>query len=281
MKMLSVGSQGVVNLILDKVEIQTTLGGFELVFWLQGQTVTPNPDYWALVHSADVLVDGAQGRLAGLGLARPATPLRFATRPTPSTVSVQFRLSVTAHQLAAIETLRNCGDLTFKLVVSGEGGPRSDPDRIERIHEDFWLREERSAWIDKLVAAKALDVTLLEIPMPFVDPPEAHRTLTETLRRAQHLFAEGRYPESITCCRTALDALAVLEGRAEGWANKALERCGTDRRGMTKEQRQLAVEGALVHFSHLGAHPNEVQLDRRDAKLVIALTASLLAFHAG
>jgi hypothetical protein len=141
-----------------------------LVFWLQGQTVTPNPDYWALVHSADVQVDSAQGRLAGVGLARPATPLRFATRPTPSTVSAQFRLSVTAHQLAAIETLRNCGDLTFKLVVSGEGGPRSDPDRIERIHEDFWLREERSAWIDKLVAAKALDVTLLEIPMPFVDP---------------------------------------------------------------------------------------------------------------
>jgi hypothetical protein len=280
MKMLSAGSQGVANLSLDKVELHTTLGGFELAFRLQGQTVTPDPNYLAFVHSAEVQVDGGQGRLSRLGVAHPPAPLRISTNSTPSTVIAEFRLPLTAHQLAAIEALRNCGDLQFKLALSGEGGPRSDPDRVERVHEDFWLREERSAWIDKLVVAKALDITLLEIPMPFVDPPEASRALTESIRRAQHLFVEGRYPESITCCRTALEALGALEGRPETWSSKALERFGADRRGMTMEQRELALEAALIHFSHLGAHPNEVHIDRRDAKLAIALTASILAFRA-
>jgi hypothetical protein len=49
---------------------------------------------------------------------------------------------------------------------------------------------------------------------------------------------------------------------------------------MSKEQRELALEAALLHFAHLGAHPDEVQIDRRDAKLAIALTASVLAFRA-
>lgn len=279
MKFLAAGMQGVAKVEIDRVELHATLGGFEMAFWLQGQTVTPDPNYWSIVHSAEVEVGGSQGQLSRLGVARPAAPLRLQTAPNPLMISWEFRLSITSHQLMAIEDLRDSGDLQIKLVISGEGGPSAYPDRIDRIFEEFSLHVARSTWIARLMTAKALDIALIEIPMPFVDPPVASRDMMEMIRRAQHLFLEGRYPESVARCRTALESMAALENRAENWSSTALDSFKTARRDMTKEQRELAIEAALFHFSHLGAHPNEVQIDRRDAKLVIALTASILAFR--
>ena len=34
-----------------------------------------------------------------------------------------------------------------------------------------------------------------------------------------------------------------------------------------------------MQLTHLGAHPNEVKIDRRGAKLALALTAGILAFE--
>ncbi len=280
MKFLSAGVQGVASLAISQVKLHATLGGFDMVFWVQGQTVTPDPNYWVVAHSAEVQVGGSQSQLSHLGVARPAAPLRIRTTSNPLTVGWEFRLPVTSHQLAAIENLRDSGDLQVKLVISGEGGPGADADRIERVHEEFSTLLARSTWIGELAAAKAMDIMLLEIPSPFVDPSTASREMKEAIRRAQLLFLEGRYPESIARCRTALEALAALENRDANWSTVALDSLKPPRKEMTKDQRELAIEAALLHFTHLGAHPNEVQIDRRDARLTIALTASILAFRA-
>jgi len=47
--------------------------------------------------------------------------------------------------------------------------------------------------------------------------------------------------------------------------------------GRSRRTSELAGD---IHLVREGVHPNEVQIDRRDAKLAIALTASILAFRA-
>ncbi len=279
MKMLTTGMQGVAHLAIEQVNLQATLGGYELAFSVQGQTVTPDPKYWTLTYGAEVQV-GAIGQLQRLGVARPDSPLRIRTAPTAVHVALEFRLPIMSHQLSIIEGLRENGNLEFKLVISGEGGPLDHPDRVERLHDDFWKEVGRSDWIAQLATAKFTDILLLETPMPFVDPPEGARDMMEALRRAQALFHEGRFPESISACRTAMAALATREDRGGDWSTGALDAFKSARKDMSKEQRELALEAALLHFAHLGAHPDEVQIDRRDAKLAIALTASVLAFRA-
>ena len=62
-------------------------------------------------------------------------------------------------------------------------------------------------------------------------------------------------------------ALAVLK-----------EKKGDD---ISKDERELILEAALYRFTHLGAHPNEVEITRRDAKLALSLTAGVLGYRAG
>ena len=163
MKMLTTGMQGVAHLAIENVNLQATLGGYELAFSVQGQTVTPDPKYWTLAYGAEVQV-GARGQLRRLGVARPDSPLRIRTALSAVPVTWEFRLPVTTHQLSIIEGVRENGNLEFKLVISGEGGPVDHPDRVERLHDDFWKEVARSDWIAQLAAAKFTDILLLEIP---------------------------------------------------------------------------------------------------------------------
>jgi hypothetical protein len=197
MKMLTTGMQGVAHLAIEQVYLQAILGGYELAFWIQGQTVTPDPKYWTVAYGAEVQV-GARGQLRRLGVARPDSPLRILTAPSAVPVAWEFRLPVTSHQLSIIEGLRENGNLEFKLAFSGEGGPVDHQDRVERLHDDFWKEVGGSDWIAQLAGAKFMDILLLEIPMPFVDPPEGARDMMGAIRRAQALFHEGRFPESIS-----------------------------------------------------------------------------------
>ncbi|MDR6624533.1 hypothetical protein [Caulobacter segnis] len=189
------------------------------------------------------------------------------------------RLPLSREQLAAIEDLRDAGDLQFQVTLSGEGGPNGR-EQLAPVQEVFVLSVARSAWIASMNAAKAMDILLLEIPMPFVDAPAAGRELTEMLRRAQGLFLNGDYPETLARCRSVLEALGTLQTRDVRWPDAALDDLKASRsRDLTKEQRLRSIEAALMQLTHLGAHPNEVKIDRRDAKLVLALTAGILAFE--
>jgi hypothetical protein len=281
MKMLTSGSRGVANLVQGRVILMPVLGGFELVFHVPGQSAVRDDHCWVTLHAADIVVSAGHAKPTRIGTARPIAPLRLWTRPQPVPFTWEFRLAVTSMQLASIEDMRESNDLTFKLALEGEGGPVENGNPLDRVLDDYWIHVPRSEWIAALNDAEAANIALLEIPMPFVKPPEALREAMEMLQRAQHLFVDGRYSESVSRCRAAFEALGKLQGRDGNWSSTAFQpfRAGQTK-DMSKIQREAAVEGAVMHLTHLGAHPTEVQIDRRDAKFVIALTASILAFNA-
>lgn len=279
MTMLTAGTQGFAHAEIKPVGLHSVLGGFELIFGLQLKTVTPDPKYWAKLHSAAVQVAGIEGRFARLGQARPSAPVQIQTTPNSLTSTCELRLSLTANQVAEIEELRASGDLQIKLVISGEGGPTGHPERAESVYTELLVRVPQSSWIHELASAKAMDTLLLEVPMPFVNAASSQRGMVAALRTAQRLFTEGNYSESVARCRTALEAMAILAGRGERWAGPVLDSLKEKRSEMTKDQRELVLEAALLHFTHLGAHPNEVEICRRDAKLALSLTASVLAYR--
>ncbi len=281
MTMLTTNIQGFAHVDINQVSIQPAIGGFELVFGLQLRTVTPDPNYWAVLHGAAAQIAGAHGAFVRLGQAFPSAPVRIRTTPNSLTSTCEFRLPLTAHQVAAIEELRDSGDLQIRLVISGEGGPVNHPERAENVHGELLTRVPQSVWIGELGVAKVMDVLLLEVPMPFVDPPPPHREMMAALRTAQRLFIGGNYSESVTRCRTAIEAMATLAGRGERWTGPVFDTLKERRQELTKGQRELVLEAALLHFTHLGAHPNEVQISRRDAKLALSWTASVLAYRAG
>jgi hypothetical protein len=103
MQLLTAGMQGVANVEITGVHLVPTLAGFELVFSVAGQTVTLSASHWLVAHSAEVQIGGGQGPLSRLGVARPPSPLRLRTASDALMVAWEFRLPVTAHQLAVIE----------------------------------------------------------------------------------------------------------------------------------------------------------------------------------
>ncbi|MDR6624532.1 hypothetical protein J2728_000827 [Caulobacter segnis] len=57
---------------------------------IQGHTVTPDPNFWAIVYSGEVQVGPPLGQLSRLGTVRPASPLRLQTGPQAMRVSWEF-----------------------------------------------------------------------------------------------------------------------------------------------------------------------------------------------
>lgn len=281
MRALTVSSRGFATLDQGRVNLAPVVGGFELGIHLPGQSIVRDDPCWVVLHAAEILVSAGSSQPRRIGTARPATPLRLLARAQQLPFTWEFKLPVTPQQLAEIEDLRNGADLTFRVALEGEGGPLNDEARRDRVTEDCWIAVASSEWVASLNGVNAADIALLEIPMPFVDPPPALKAMMEMLRRAQALFLAGQYSESVSRCRAALEALAALQDRDSNWSSVAFNPYKAGQaKDMTKSQRETAVEGAVMHLTHLGAHPNEIQIDRRDAKFAIALTASILAFNA-
>jgi len=128
----------------------------------------------------------------------------------------------------------------------------------------------RSLWIEQLNQSKATHILLLEAHLPAGDirhPADRH------LRRAQELFAAGDWRGCISECRQFAEELG-----GERLA-PAIDMLCTDRRGMTKGDREDLLMAALQHYAHLAAHSEsqrgQLEYSRADAKLALSLAASL------
>jgi hypothetical protein len=279
MTALTVGSRIVANVALSRVSLVPILGGFELVFGVHGHTTADEANYWLMANSAQVQVGNEQGDLWRLGAARSDSVIRIRTGKSAMTVSSELRMPLTTQQLAAIEDLRAGGDLRFQLALLGEGGPEVRPGEVHAVHDTLWLGLGRSDWIVQLRTARAMDILLLEVAMPLLEPSEANRSISDALKRAQKLLAEGHYSECVINCRKAIEGLATMQGRLRNWSPDALRRLANGREAMTKEEREVALEASLFHFASLAAHDASTEFRRRDAKLAVTLVASLVAHH--
>lgn len=278
MKLFGTVSQGLANLNVHRPNLATTLGGYELTFRIDGQTVTPKPSHWLCVYSVAVHCTSGPRHETLLGVTYPSAPIRLQTDGDTRYVSWEFQLPLTAQQIATIEAKRNGGSLTFKLTLSGEGGPNESAERIDRVYDDLYAEVSQSDWASNLTEAKAMDILLLEVAMPFVEAPAMRRDVTVALKKAQQFFADGSYAECVGNCRKAMESLIASDGRSAEWQADSRKVPDGGRKNMPKDQREHAVEAALWEFLHLGPHVAGGEITRRDAKLAIALTASVLNY---
>jgi hypothetical protein len=269
----------VANALLSRVVLAPLVGAFELVFTVDGSNTTRNDQIlWLSPLRADVKVGGSKGELFRLGTAWPDSSPRVRTLKNAIPFSYEFRISIATPQLAAIEELRAESDLQFQLVITGDGGDEAKPAEIQSFNQPIWRTVPRSDWISQLRAAKAMDILLLEVPMPIIEPSNELNAVVEALRRAQRHFFEGHYSDCVINCRKAIERLLNLQGRDR---TAAFRRLASDREGMSKDERRTAIEAALFHFGSLAAHDSGTEFDRRDAKLAMSLSVALVAHGVG
>lgn len=272
---ITLGHWIVANATLKRISISPVVGAYELLFMVEGSSTTRDDQIlWLSLLRADVKVGAGQGEFSRLGTARPDASHRIRTFKNALPFICEFRLLLPHNQLSAIEELRTENDLQFQIAVSGEGGDEATPTEIRAFIQPLFLSVPRSEWISQLRAARAMDVLLLEVPMPLIDPPGQMIAVVEALKRAQSHFVGGHYSDCVINCRRAIEELETLQGRDR---TAAFGRLANDRRGMSKDERRTAIEAALFHFTSLAAHDAGIEFDRRDAKLAMTLAAGLVA----
>jgi hypothetical protein len=273
---ISAASRLVAHANPPRITLGRVVGGFELVFTLNGMSVARTqgqPVVWLRPDLARIAVGSGSQEL---GSARPdhALPVRTLNAALP--MNYDFRMALPAQQLAAVEAVRSGGDLPFRLSIAGTAGSENDATQVELFQIVLTQTVSRSDWIQQLQASKAADILLLEIPMPFVDPPNGLGGVANLLRQAQALFLDAHYTESVIACRKAVEAFEKVAGRDRDGLLKLL---ATTREGLTKDQRRTTIEAAFYHFGSLAAHDGAAVFDRRDARLALALTAALVAYE--
>ena len=139
----------------------------------------------------------------------------------------------------------------------------------------------RSEWIEKLRAARARDILLLEVPLPFPERSERWQNISDELMRAESRFRNGDYHACVSACRVIAEELGREVFGYTDWAKPSLDRLSSDRAGMSKSERERAMLGVLRHYAHLAHHGQseggEIIYSRADVQLMLTLVASFVA----
>jgi hypothetical protein len=143
------------------------------------------------------------------------------------------------------------------------------------IQEEFHHRVPKSEWVKQLHQAGAINIQLLEVPVPIAGLTENQRRASDLLQAAQVHFAEGNYKSCIGDCREILEMISKSE-------LAILKLLSTDQnKGMTKGQREAAIFAVIRHYTHLahhGAGVGEEAFSRSDAKFLLHLVTVCLGF---
>ncbi len=282
MTMLTVVSQGVAELEIKNISLQPLLGAYELSLGLVGKAFNNVPEqYWFTLTGAHVSLSSATGLKKRLGIAHASQIARTHAGNYGANVSVEMKLTLQPLQITAIEDLCHDQDMTFELSVIGEGG--GGPQGRSHLYETFSKMVPRSAWVEQLRSAAALDVLLFEIPMPVADPPPELRAMIGFLRRAQKMFLEGNYPECVAHCRDVMDAIEADPALAKKHV-ETLKKLVTkdDRENMNRDEREFVIVSAVRNYTHLAHHAGDPagtgHFTRNEAKQVLTLSAALVAY---
>ncbi|NJM36001.1 MAG: hypothetical protein HC850_16430 [Rhodomicrobium sp.] len=212
----------------------------------------------------------AGGENISLGLARPDQPAAIEQDETAYPKAIILSVAIQPHQLMRLEDGRNNGDLHFSLEVAGEGGVGEDRRCNDPIQGELQGCVPRSAWIEQLRAARALDILLIEVPMPANEGSGKPPPAGQHLRQAQRHFVNGDYRACVGECRQVIESLG---GNAE-----ALNRLSQNRTSMSKAERLDALLACIRHYAHLAHHPTDdassAHYNRDEAKFVLQLTAA-------
>ncbi|MDE0617224.1 MAG: hypothetical protein OXH87_06510 [Rhodospirillaceae bacterium] len=262
------------------ITLHPVIGAYELRFGLLiSVSATPEGEHCRAV------IDGARVRMGtggrdrdDLGFARSDRQLEIMTGPHQHRTAQTLSLTLQPGQLASIEKTRGAGDVQFELEVMGSGTDQRGPSPVQEV-----LRRDvpRSEWIEKLRAARARDILLLEVPLPLPDRSVGWQNISNELMRAESQFRNGDYHACVSACRVIAEELGCQAFGCTGWAKSSLDRLSSDRGGMSKREREMAMLGVLRHYTHLAHHGQseggEVSYSRADAQLILTLAASFVA----
>lgn len=260
------------------VNLRPVLGAYELVFALYLRVAADPEDKIrrASIHGARVKV-GSGSELKDLGFARPEGPFEIRTHPHQSNQGASLALAVQPSQIAALEALRDAGDLSFELQVLGMGAQAVC--ETLPIHDTLRVYVAQSDWIGTLRSAGARDHLLLEVPIPLEAPSEQWRHAIESFRQAEQHYRHGDYHACVNACRTVIQELGALRFDNEEWSNAKLGLFEPSRRNdLDKAERESGVWAAIRHYTHLSHHGESeggaYNYSRDEAQLILTLAAA-------
>lgn len=265
---LTVDSVSIADIREQVVWLQRLLGGFELCFNFE-VVVKQYGDQarWATILGARVgLSRGTTG--TDLGIALCVQP-KFMTQTNPGQRgALELRLALSPSQLNALEEIRNGGDLDFKLTLIFEAGNRPGVQNEMNQLNELHARVSRSDWINQLNGAQAMNILLLEVPLPIQASADGQDDIGRSMRRAREHFLAVRYDDCVGECRK------ILEGLPNVSRKDVVELLKVNRSEMSKEERDQSILFAMRNYCNLPHHPGSFEYTRADAKLILILTAS-------
>lgn len=276
---ITVNSQTVADVEIQGVTLRRALGAYDLVFGLYLTTkATPELARRVSIAGAQVSIKTGPNERHLVGFARPETPLVFTTGTYEAPVGSALMLPLQPGQVAAIEQLRGAGDLEFELLVRGIGRIQEDE---QAIHETWNRRVPRSEWLERLRAAGARNVLLLEVPLPVRKTSAPWAKIARDLQRAEECLRNGDYHGCVSTCRLVVQSLGQHKFKRSKWAGSLLKRLSDNGSNMSKHERESALWACLRHYTHQAHHTEdeggEAGYSRADAMLILTLTASFVA----
>jgi hypothetical protein len=268
-------SQGLAEEKLLAVQLRPLVGAYELVFVFGGTIYAHQTaaKYWLTIHSVRITAQSRLGQRA-IGTAILGMPVTIDQKTQPRHLGLEIVLPLHPSQLMALEDHRNSGDLDFELNLIGYSGIGAfshdyKQEQVIRAHVD------ESAWVAQLKSANALNILLLEIPMPMTGASPKQKAVFEHIRHAQRLFCDGHYTECVGECRKAFEELS--QGKPQIWAMLADKNA---REGMGKDERTRAILSLMHHYTQIAAHSASrggiSDYDRADAKFLLSLVATYI-----
>jgi hypothetical protein len=276
--MIFLNSQGIADEEALIVQLRPIAGAYELFF---GTTITVLKPFdkvrWLTLFGARVTALFGGGAKLDLGLASLEQPVVLRQHEGPGIMRQQCRFVVPLqpNQLGAIEECRAGGDINFELMLAATGGDQQRGAYEQPAPQSLRAKSAESDWVTQLNSAKALNILLIEVPMPFVNPSKASKAIDNHLRNAQSYFVNADYRQCIAECRQAMEEI----GNTEYGAAKTL--IDGDKNSMTKEEREQVLAAMLHHYTQLSAHSvgrgGYLGYTRADAKLALTLVAAFAA----
>lgn len=273
-----VNSRIIAEARIQGLTLRPVVGAYELLFGLD-VAINPATDYPRRVSIIGARVGlRTEGSSAlPVGFARPEASFEIRQWPYPNRMTPTLVLALQPGQLAEIERLRDTGDVTFELLVSGVG---TDQNGDQSMQDEWRIQVPRSDWLSKLRSAGARNILLLEVPLPLLERPEKWSEVTIYLQRAEKYFRDGDHGACVAACRTVLDELGHHKFGKRDWAAPFLDRLASDRTNMTADAREAALWAAVRHYAHLAHHGGSdggvSHYTRSEAQLMLTMIASLV-----
>src|SRR5665213_604067 len=270
--MISLNNQGIADEEVLIVQLRPIAGAYELVLMT---TITVQKPFdkvrWLTLFGARVTALFLGGAKLDLGLASLEQPVILRQHEGPGIVrqQCQFVVPLQPNQLGNIEDSRAGGDINFELMLVATGGDQQLGAYEQPAPQSLRAKAAESDWVAQLNSAKAFNILLIEVPMPFVNPSKASKAIDSHLRNAQSYFVNADYRQCIAECRQTMEEI----GNTEYGAAKTL--IEGDKNGMTKEEREQVLAAMLHHYTQLSAHSvgrgGYLGYTRSDAKLALTL----------